>query len=302
MSGTIKIAVMSDLHIEFDDWEKAKTNRLPSGHPLFGPDLRAQKAAGPDLVALAGDIDVKNPVGYAAEMARYLGVPVVLVAGNHDFYHYEHPYRVEELRRQSAACRDVVFLENGVFETEIRGNRLRVLGCTLWTDYALFSKDGLPGGQEKVPPGLERVISVEEAMQAANTCLNDHREIFTGQGKGLEDDTLRPADALRLHKESLSWLKTELAKPWDGATIIVTHHAPSVLSVAERWRKDILSAAYVSRLDGFVAESGAALWVHGHTHSSFDYRLGNTRVVCNPRGFVEWARNPEFKVDLIVDM
>lgn len=285
MSGKIRIAVMSDLHVEFDRWGTQEGGAPQDGHPVLGPDLRALKAARPDIVVLAGDIDMESPIAYANQVARYLGVPVVLVAGNHDFYRHEHPRRIEDLRRKSAACRDVVFLENGVFETEIRGKRLRLLGCTLWTDYALFGD-----------------WTVEDAMRAAAFGLNDHRVIFTGQGRGLEDDTFRPADALRLHEESVSWLRAELAKPWDGTTVVITHHALSMKSVAERFRTGMLSAAFSSALDDLVIGSGAALWAHGHTHDSFDYCLGGTRVICNPRGYSGRAENPDFRADMILEV
>lgn len=83
---------------------------------------------------------------------------------------------------------------------------------------------------------------------------------------------------------------------------MVTHHAPSLRSVPTEWRDDLMSAAYASNLDWLVEESGAALWVHGHIHSSADYMIGRTRVVCNPRGYWPDQPNPAFRPDLVVEV
>jgi len=84
-------------------------------------------------------------------------------------------------------------------------------------------------------------------------------------------------------------------KPMSGAvrcpTVVVTHHAPSARSLQPDFQSDLLSAAYASHLDEFVSTCGAALWVHGHTHWSVDYRIGNTRVLANQRGYPDAAPN-----------
>ena len=66
---------------------------------------------------------------------------------------------------------------------------------------------------------------------------------------------------------------------------MITHHAPSKRSIPLEFQTDILSAAYASSLDAFVESSGARLWIHGHLHQAQDYFIGNTRVICNPRGY-----------------
>jgi Icc-related predicted phosphoesterase len=65
----------------------------------------------------------------------------------------------------------------------------------------------------------------------------------------------------------------------------VTHHAPSLQSVADPYKRDLVSAAFASPLDSLVAASKAKLWLHGHVHHACDYRIGDTRVLCNPRGY-----------------
>ena len=79
------------------------------------------------------------------------------------------------------------------------------------------------------------------------------------------------------------WIGDKLAKPFEGKTVVITHMAPSMRSVPERYATDIVSAAYASNLDE-LAQS-ADMWIHGHMHASSDYEIGKCRVVCNPRGY-----------------
>jgi len=72
---------------------------------------------------------------------------------------------------------------------------------------------------------------------------------------------------------------------------------PSIRSIADRYRADPVSAAFASNMDGFILEHQPRLWIHGHTHESFDYEIGKTRVVCNPRGYASIEENKGFRPD-----
>lgn len=137
---------------------------------------------------------------------------------------------------------------------------MRFLGCTLWTDYALYG-------------------DAADAMAAAARGINDHR-LIRRQGARFS-----PADALDRHVTEKIWLAGALARQHDGPTVVVTHHCVSQKSVHPKWGRTPISAVFSSNLDDLVAGSGAALWVHGHTHDSFDYSLVGTRVICNPKGY-----------------
>ncbi|HHJ15617.1 MAG TPA: hypothetical protein ENJ80_02855 [Gammaproteobacteria bacterium] len=91
-----------------------------------------------------------------------------------------------------------------------------------------------------------------------------------------------------------------LAEPFDGQTVVVTHHAPSSQSVHPRYARDLLTRAFASNLEHLMAGDRAAAWVHGHMHESFDYKVHGTRVVCNPRGYAPEALNPDFRPDWII--
>ena len=105
-----------------------------------------------------------------------------------------------------------------------------------------------------------------------------------------------------LHKRSRNFLEDELARPFDGATVVVTHHAPHPRSMHSRYGSDLLSAAYVSDLTTVIEAGQPNLWVHGHVHESFDYRVGATRVVCNPHGYGAGIENPKFDPGLVLEV
>ncbi len=150
------------------------------------------------------------------------------------------------------------FLEND--EVVIDG--VRFLGCTLWTDFCLY-------GEEKL----------EECMDIARELLNDFSLISE---HGL---SFTPEDSLLLHHQSKDWLSKKLInETFQGKTVVVTHHCPSWNSVAPKYQSNLLSACFASRLEHLLGK--CKLWIHGHTHESFDYDLKGTRVVCNPRGYV----------------
>jgi Icc-related predicted phosphoesterase len=100
-----------------------------------------------------------------------------------------------------------------------------------------------------------------------------------------------PADALNLHLESLAWLRAELARSFDGRTVVCTHHAPCPQSIHVNYSNDPLNPCFISDLSELL--DGVDVWVHGHVHNSFDYMHGNTRVLANPRGYALNLRRVE---------
>ncbi|WP_235089352.1 hypothetical protein [Chromobacterium sp. Beijing] len=145
----------------------------------------------------------------------------------------------------------------------------------MWTDFALNG---------------DTPEEVRIAESFAATRLAD----FTGTIRFEEHSNFRrfrPSDTALLHAEAKAWLASRLYEPSEKKRVVITHHLPSTLSVAPRFQTDQLSPAFASRLDPLVEL--ADVWIHGHTHDSFDYQLGKCRVVCNPRGYVVADRPPE---------
>lgn len=226
-----------------------------------------------DFVILAGDIHMKHHgVSWAK---KHFSCPVVYVAGNHE--HYGNSLgRTPRKMKEAAEGSNVHVLHN---ESLILDG-VRILGATLWTDYRLTGNQPL---------------AQFDAMQI----ITDFKSIRTRSFQ-----KIRPWDVLEEHMAARRFLEDTLATPFTGKTVVVTHHAPSIRSIHERYRGDKghLSASYASDMERFLGDASAALWVHGHTHDSFDYDAYGTRVVCNPRGYAPKDLNPEFDSGLVIEI
>jgi len=97
-------------------------------------------------------------------------------------------------------------------------------------------------------------------------------------------------------------LDEELRKPFDGPTVVITHHAPSPRSIAGKFRGNPLNPAFASNLEPIIVAHQPVLWIHGHMHDSFDYRISKTRVVCNPRGYFPNELNPAFDPNFVIQL
>lgn len=209
-----------------------------------------------DVVVLAGDIHLGRK-GIEWAIQTFANKSVLYILGNHEFYGKALPKLSKELIKQ-AKQKNVIILDN----TEIVLGGIRFLGCTLWTDFKLLGNPSVAG------------------FKAQNMMIDYSRIRVSPQYR-----RLRPADTISLHSKSKSWLASKFRERFNGTTIVVSHHAPSIKSIPSALRNDLISSAYASDLEGLVSGSNAKLWIHGHIHSFSDYYLGKTRVICNPKGY-----------------
>ena len=254
----MRLHVLSDLHLEGSSFEPP--------------------AVDADVVVLAGDLHPGvRGVEWAAE--RWPDRPVVLVPGNHEFYGHAHPRLLRVLRERATQLGEETGATIHVLcdaAAEIDG--VRFLGATLWTDFELL---GTP--RESAAEARQRMTDFRSVLVEPQPFRNDRRPPAPRP--------CLPSDMIEWHRGSLRWIAARLAESEDddempprARTVIVSHHAPSARSLNPNY-EDAGAAAYASRLDDLVAASGAALWVHGHTHHCVDYVLGGTRVVSNQRGY-----------------
>ena len=231
----------------------------------------APPATGADVVVLAGDIGV-GLEGLRWVEARFSDIPVIYVPGNHEFYRHDITL-IDALKAESP---DNIHVLN---DNQVIIDGVRFLGSTLWTDFALFGE-------------ADKFYAMHEARLRMTdfSIIQNHGARFT------------PEDAMRLHKASREWLAAMLAEPFDGETVVVTHHAPSSRSMHPRYARDLLTPAFASNLEHLMDGDRIPLWIHGHMHESFDYEINGTRVLCNPRGYAPRAMNPDFKADLVVEI
>jgi len=253
--ATVRIRVLSDLHIEFEDWAP--------------PPVEA------DVIILAGDIHV-GVRGVEWAQRRFPHTPVVYIAGNHEFY----GARLEDLR-QDLVRRGRECGVNVLDGDEVVIGGARILGATLWTDFALHGSDA---------------AALNRAMADARRGMHDYRVIRHADGA-----PLCPEDTRALHLQQLHWLGGKLGEPFTGPTVVVTHHLPHSRSIHAKYAGSRLNPAFASDLGGLFGPP-VALWVHGHTHESIDYVEDGTRVVCNPRGYSPMELNESFNPVLTVEV
>lgn len=240
----MKIWVLSDLHLE------------------FGVPFVQQAPPDADVLVCAGDLLTRGIVPSIEWLARHIdpSLPVVFVAGNHEFYGGALQEGLREAREATSRYPNLHFLENDA--VDISG--VRFIGGTLWTDFRLSGDDP------------------QFAMTAAQSGMNDFRKIKFSK---VPFQKFKPIHAYRRHMETRAFLASALTIAGDRKTVVVTHHAPSCRSISPDFRNDPLSACYASDLEALIAETQPALWVHGHVHHRNDYLLGTCRVVSNPKGY-----------------
>jgi predicted phosphodiesterase len=201
------------------------------------------------VIIAAGDIGIYDQ---GVKWLKTMHKPVIYVAGNHEFYTREHQNTLAMLRKECAGS-NVNFLENDV----LIYNGVRFLGCTLWTNL---------------------LVAGHECCNELGKISNDFRRIKFGNG------AFDPYKFTQLHQRSLLWLEKQLAQPFSGKTVVVTHHAPSPMS----WQgkpDNIMKLAYCNNLKTLLERHRVTAWFHGHIHALCYYRLASTLVLCNSRGY-----------------
>lgn len=219
-----------------------------------------------DVVILAGDIDIKSRgVAWANDVFQ---CPVIYVCGNHEYYggHIDHTLR----KMKEAAASHVHVLENEVLVLD----QTRFLVTTAWTDY---SSTG----------------DVVASKRAAWECMNDFAVIRADEGYR----RLSPDDLIAKSKAAYAWLTQELEKPFDGKTVVVTHHAPALDHVGDKHPENLI-AAYANDWPELLHK--ADLWIYGHTHLAASFIKNGCRVVSNPRGYP--GQDTGFVPDLLIEL
>lgn len=193
---------------------------------------------------------------------------VLYIAGNHEFYSYNYEGTFNVLKEHLPPS--IHFLENDYVKIQ----DWVFIGSTFWTDF--------------------RNENALEMMEAAQ-CMNDYKTIrITPKYR-----KMNPDDTLGFHKKSKQYLIEKLEEFKSDKVWVLTHHAPSYQSVHQMYKTGgIANGAYVSDLDDFILNHPQIkYWSHGHTHTSFDYMIGECRVICNPRGYYNGYNNADLNID-----
>ncbi len=242
------LRIASDLHLE--GYYGQALGRLAGN--FLPPDPRDATS----ILILAGDISSKQEqlLGFLSEIApRFLHV--FYVPGNHEYYRYDYDQWNDKLLKELVLNESITFACGGLSELELQG--YRILGTTLWGD----------GG----PTPLDQLNT--------DRGLNDFRLIHRNGNR------FSVREMMVVHKQQKLELEASLKKPFDGKTIVVTHHMPSYRLCHPRFGNEI-NGGFASNCDDILAYDHAPwLWIYGHTHDTVDTQLWKTRLVCNPAGY-----------------
>ena len=275
----MKIAICSDVHLEFGQLELENTENaevlILSGDICTAVDLR-----------------VTDSILSSAKTDRYLDFftacsrnfpHVIYVMGNHEHYHGDYATSAGYLKDALRHLENIHVLDKEVFTL---GDYV-FLGGTLWTD--MNNEDEITMNHVQVRMNDFRIC--ENSAEMVNYRVFDNESDHKTVRFKTRPATLSPANVVEDHKAMLRFIETNynMTPPW-MTIIVVGHHAPSKMSEHPRYAHDtLMNGAYNSNLDQFILDRpGIKLWTHGHTHEDFDYMIGSTRVVCNPRGYINY--------------
>lgn len=280
---TLRIKLVSDLHLEFSSLTIPNDNNY-------------------DLLILSGDIMVAEwlhkyqPTDAVVSNSSYAETTrefrefltqvsndfpkVIYVAGNHELYHGKFFAGIEYLYEECQSYPNIFFLEKNYHIID----DIAFIGATLWTDC------------DQCDP---------LTMYNIQSAVNDYRLIRHDKDNYRK---VRPIDTIKRHQESLEYFQNTINKlKGDGISrfVIVGHHSPSFLSVHQKYKSDDINGAYHSKLDSFILDNPEIeLWTHGHTHHPFDYKIGDTRIVCNPRGYegASYNENTGWNPNILIEI
>lgn len=263
----MKLRICSDLHLEGYEYHDPASYRDYNTRMII-PYAETDKES---VLVIAGDICY---ISYAKRHWRFFDdlskrfLAVVIIAGNHEYWY--GTYSPNKYKEFFSEWSNIHFLENDF----VKIDDVVFWGMTLWTN-------------------LSNPIDEMVAQRG----MVDYRKTM------LENGTTMTASFTNFkHVESVWQFKEFLKAKNNEKLVVVTHHGPSFNSCSPKYKHSALNCAFYSNLDDLVAYSDAVVWIHGHTHDSHDYSIGNTRIICNPLGYNLGEENENYNPALVVEV
>lgn len=257
----------SDLHLEFDSSYRLFNTTKADVAVLAGDTLVAADLLRPFTSSKAY---IKQDLIEFFEIISKEFKHTIIVAGNHEHYHGKFPTTIPILKEFLSRWDNITLLDKEFITIEGKV----FYGATFWTDY-----------------GKGNAM----ALQMARHYLNDYRLIKNSEDNYMQ---LQAETLYKDHRKSIARLESKYAD------VVVSHHAPSFVSVDTRYLNDHhINWYYCSELEGLIKRTVPALWIHGHIHASNDYMVGDTRVISNPKGYpFNYGANLTFGKDFYVEI
>ena len=291
----MKIALASDVHLEFGQLEINNTENA-------------------DVLILSGDICVAkdlyeradpNILGMSNKSNRYHAFfqkcseefkQVIYIAGNHEHYHGDYAKSIPHIRANLSYLKNLHFLDKEF----VTFGDVTFIGGTLWTDMnkedpnTLYSIKGYMNDYRIIKNSNNVVNFKTPIYDIREDGSTDYTNVLSYDRK-TRPATFSPEDSVEDHKAMLKFIDETTAGVQEKF-VVVGHHSPSKLSTKPQYEKDVMvNGAYSSDLSEFILDRPQIkAWTHGHTHHKFDYMIGSTRIICNPRGYIDYEPDAEF--------
>ena len=303
----MKIAIASDVHLEFGDLilknEENADVLILSGDICVAADFRK-----PDAYGIIGSGKSERYVDFFSRCA-FEFPKVLYIAGNHEHYHGDYAETFTILRNFLGHIQNLHILD----KENVTIDGVTFICGTLWTD--MNAQDVVTLSSIRGMMNDFRIIQNSAEMVSYKTMVNaydgDGNVKLDANGQPIQQAEFHkrpakftPEDSVTDHKKMLELIQVTTAMLGENSNkyVVVGHHAPSKTSTHPRYKKEVvMNGAYSSRLDQFILDNPQIkLWTHGHTHEEFDYMIGSTRVVCNPRGYINYEeRADDFKLKYV---
>ena len=274
----MKVALASDVHLEFGS-------------------ISLENTEGADVLILSGDICVAKDIlnrddnGIFDRFSRSNTIHtffqeccerfphVIYIMGNHEHYHGDYNDTITILRNRFGYLANLHILDKEMVQL----GGVSFIGGTLWTDMnkedslTLLHMKGMMNDFRCVT-NSKNVVNYKTFNENGNAHFKTRAAMFT------------PEDAVVDHREMLEYIRIMIEGKFDHKFVVVGHHSPSKLSTKPQYEDEvIMNGGYSSDLSEFILDHPQIkLWTHGHTHHKFDYLIGSTRIVCNPRGYINY--------------
>jgi Icc-related predicted phosphoesterase len=268
----MKIALVSDVHLEFGDLDFDNTDNadvlILSGDICVGSDMTQR-----DPYNTMGEEYRSNRFHAFFERCCERFPHVIFILGNHEHYHGDFAMTVPHFKNVLGHLTNLHILEKETFVLD----DVTFIGGTLWTDM----------NQRDI-----RTLHEISRMMNDFRCVDNSAKLADQRGWNGRFSTTDAADD---HDAMLAFIRTTVEANPAGRYVVVGHHAPSRLSTHPRYQDQaIMNGGYSSELDGFILDHPQIrLWTHGHTHEDFDYCIGSTRILCNPRGYINYEERAD---------
>lgn len=303
----MKIALCSDVHLEFGPLELFNDENADV-LILSGDICLASEVNDRDNFEIRGATDRSNQFHKFFQECSARFPHVLYVAGNHEHYHGDYAKSLPRLKEKLAYLKNLHVLDKETFTLE----GVTFVGGTLWTD--MNKEDPL------TLQGIRHKMNDYQIIEDSSELVNYKVYVPKDKPVGMTDEewlalphsdrhvvqfkqrvgVFTPEKSVEDHKQMMFAIAAAVeAAPADQKIVVVGHHAPCKQSVKPRYKNDhLVNGAYSSDLSEFMLDNPKIkLWTHGHTHDVFDYMVGSTRIVCNPRGYIGYEqRADDFKL------